>query len=58
MAPYLQVAGPSRHAGKYHGAGGGGGGGGAVQYNHGAVAAGAVKKDQIVNFFKTRFILC
>jgi hypothetical protein len=29
-----------------------------VQYNHGAVVAGAVKKGQIVKFFQTRFILC
>jgi hypothetical protein len=29
-----------------------------VQQNHGAVVAGAVKKDQIVIFYQTWFILC
>jgi hypothetical protein len=46
--------GPARHVEKYHGAVDEG----AVQYNHGAVGAGAVKKGQIVNFFDSRFILC
>jgi hypothetical protein len=54
MAPYIQVAGPSRHVGKYHGAVGYG----AVQYNHGAIGAGAVQKGQNMKSFQTRFILC
>jgi hypothetical protein len=54
VAPYLQVAGPGLHVGKYHGAVGDG----AIQYNHDTMGAGAVKKGQIVNFFETRFILC
>jgi hypothetical protein len=54
MAPYIQVAGPSRHVGKYHGAMGDG----AIQYNHVAMVVGAVQKGQIVIFFETRFILC
>jgi hypothetical protein len=54
MAPYIQVAGPSRHIGKYQGAVGDG----AIQYNHGVMVAGAMQKGQIVNFFETRFILC
>jgi hypothetical protein len=53
MAPYITNAGPSSHAAKYHSAEGQG----AVQQNHGAVGAGAVKKGQIVKFFQTRFIL-
>jgi hypothetical protein len=33
-------------------------GDGTMQYNHGAVGAGAVQKGQIMNFFETWIILC
>jgi hypothetical protein len=54
MAPCILDAGPRCHVGNYYGAGGDG----AVQWNHSAMVAGAVKKGQFVKFFETRFILC